>query len=92
VVAPESRRHGVAAALLREAERRLAAAGVHRGWLVTTNDNLGAIALYGRNGWYLSALHAGAVDEVRRTLKPGIALIAENGLPIRDELVFSKRF
>jgi ribosomal protein S18 acetylase RimI-like enzyme len=55
-------------------------------WVVTTNDNLDALRLYQRRGFRLAALRAGAVDEARRRLKPSIAAVAENGIPIRDEL------
>jgi hypothetical protein len=30
------------------------------------------------------------VDDARRTLKPQIAVVAANGIPIRDELVLRK--
>ena len=55
-------------------------------WVVTTNDNLDALAFYQRQGFRLRALRAGAVDSARRTLKPSIGFVAENGIPIRDEL------
>jgi DNA-3-methyladenine glycosylase I len=57
-----------------------------RVWLVTTNDNLHALRFYQRRGFELAALRRGAVDEARRTLKPEIGLVGEDGIPIRDEL------
>ena len=90
VVEPASRRHGVAGRLLTAAERAMDAAGAVRAWLVTTNDNVAALAFYQGRGWQLSRLLPGAVDEARRTLKPAIALVGENGLPIRDEIVLAK--
>jgi len=69
-------------AALLEARRR----GCRRPWLVTTNDNLRALGLYQRWGMRLTALRAGVYDEVRRTLKPSIPEIGENGIPLRDEL------
>ena len=69
-------------AFLDEARRR----GAGRVWVVTTNDNLDALRLYQRRGFRLVELRAGAVDDARRTLKPSIGEVAENGIPIRDEL------
>lgn len=85
-VAPEARRQGLGRALLDAAVEALRAAGVDRAWLVTTNDNLAALRLYQRAGWRLAALRPGAVDELRRTLKPSIPALGDGGLPIRDEL------
>jgi ribosomal protein S18 acetylase RimI-like enzyme len=55
-------------------------------WLVTTNDNLDALRFYQRRGLRLRALRPGAVDEARRTVKPGIPERGAYGIPIRDEL------
>ena len=51
-----------------------------------SNDNLDALRLYQRRGFRLAPLRAGAVDETRRMLKPGIPKLAANGIAIRDEL------
>ena len=59
---------------------------LERVWLVTTNDNLNALRYYQRRGFVLVALRPGAVDEARRTLKPEIGLVGEDGIPIHDEL------
>ena len=90
VVARAARRRGIGGKLLALAERALVASGVRRAWLVTTNDNLDALAFYQRRGWRLADLLPGAVDESRRTIKPGIGRIGENGIPIHDELVLAK--
>jgi ribosomal protein S18 acetylase RimI-like enzyme len=90
VVEPDARRKRVGTVLLAEAERRMSVSGVRAAWLVTTNDNVDAIAFYARAGWFVAAIIAGAVDEARRTIKPSIAEVAENGIPIRDELILSK--
>ena len=86
VVAAGQRRRGIGRALLDAAVAALDAEGAHRVWLVTTNDNLTALRLYQQAGFRLSALRAGALDEVRRTLKPSIPEIGEHGIPLRDEL------
>jgi GNAT superfamily N-acetyltransferase len=70
------------AAFLDEAPRRRA----RRVWVVTTNDNLDALRLYQRRGFRLLALRPGAVDQARATIKPSIAEVAANGIPIRDEI------
>jgi ribosomal protein S18 acetylase RimI-like enzyme len=54
--------------------------------VVTTNDNLPALAFYQRRGFRIVALRAGAVDESRRTPKPAIGSLGQGGIPIRDEL------
>lgn len=86
VVAAGQRRRGIGRALLDAAVAALGTEGARRIWLVTTNDNLAALRLYQQAGFRLSALRAGALDEVRRTLKPSIPEIGEHGIPLRDEL------
>lgn len=86
VVAATSRRRGLGRVLLEGAAAVLAALDVRRAWLVTTNDNLAAQALYERAGWRVAAVRLGAMDVARRTLKPTIPEIGEHGIPIRDEL------
>lgn len=69
-----------------EAVRRAAAgAGCDRLWLITTNDNLGALRFYQKIGFTLVAVHRNALD-VSRRLKPSIPLIGIGGLPLRDEI------
>jgi ribosomal protein S18 acetylase RimI-like enzyme len=80
---------GVGTALLESACEAAAGAGCTRVHLVTTNDNLRALAFYQRRGFALRELRAGAVAEARR-LKPEIPLVAGNGIPIRDELVLER--
>ncbi len=50
VVEPH-RRHGVGSALVREAENRLAARGVHRVSLETATDNDGVVAFWQKHGY-----------------------------------------
>ena len=86
LVAPGERGAGVARALLDGAAPALLERRVRRVWVVTTNDNLAALALYQKAGYRLTALRPGAVAAARRTLKPGIADVGEHGIPLRDEL------
>jgi len=80
------RRAGVASRLVERLLDEARRAGASRVWLVTTNDNLGALAFYQRLGFRLSALRPGAVDDARATLKPEIPETGVDDLPIRDEL------
>jgi ribosomal protein S18 acetylase RimI-like enzyme len=65
-------------------------AGVRRAWLVTTNDNLAALALYQKAGWKLAGVRPGAIDELRGSIKPSISLVGQHGIPIRDELELAR--
>ena len=89
-VASEARGRGIGRALLAGAEAAMRAAGVRRAWLVTTNDNLVALALYQKAGWRLAAARVGAVEALRRSVKPSIPEIGEHGIPLRDELELEK--
>jgi N-acetylglutamate synthase-like GNAT family acetyltransferase len=77
---------GVGTALLAEVERVATEAGCRRLWLITTNDNVDALRFYQRRGFHLAAVHPGAVDRSRATLKPEIPAVGEHGIPLRDEL------
>jgi ribosomal protein S18 acetylase RimI-like enzyme len=88
-VAEDHRGRGVAAALVEAAAEAARAAGATAQWLVTTNDNLDALRLYQRHGYRLTALRPGAVD-VARALKPSIARLGRDGIPLRDELVLQR--
>jgi ribosomal protein S18 acetylase RimI-like enzyme len=85
-VTEASRGRGIASALLAAAESALQIARVERAWLVTTNDNLDALALYQKAGWRLSQLRAGALDDLRRTIKPSLPSMGQHRIPFRDEL------
>ena len=80
-------RTGVATRLLARAEQVARAAECRRLWLVTTNDNLSAIAFYQARGWRQVAVRRGAVAEARR-LKPEIPEFGPNGLAKEDEIEF----
>lgn len=86
LVAAEARGRGVGRALIDATAAALRGLGVRRAWLVTTNDNLAALALYQKAGWRLAALRPAAVDEARRTIKPSIPELGDHGIPLRDEL------
>jgi predicted acetyltransferase len=77
-------RQGVGTALLAAVTDLAAGRGDRRVWLVTTNDNLSALAFYQRRGFQLAALRPGAVDVARR-IKPSIPREAD-GIAVRDEI------
>jgi GNAT superfamily N-acetyltransferase len=79
-------RRGAGRALMDAARDAALTAGCRRLWLVTTNDNVGALGFYQRWGLDLCAFRRGAVNESRRTLKPSIAVRDEHGVPIAHEL------
>ena len=76
---------GVGTALFDAVVAAARAAGCERIRLVTTNNNLRALAFYQKRGFRLVALVPGAVDESRR-IKASIPAEDSAGLPIRDEL------
>jgi ribosomal protein S18 acetylase RimI-like enzyme len=82
----EHRRRGAGSALIAGCVRAAAEAQATRVWLITTNDNTAALRFYQRRGFVLVALRPGAVDEARRTIKPAIALLGFDDIPIRDEI------
>ncbi|WP_342360830.1 GNAT family N-acetyltransferase [Terrarubrum flagellatum] len=51
----------------------------------TSNDNLDALGFYQRLGFRIRSVRRDAMDEVRQ-LKPGIPRVADNGIPISDEI------
>ena len=78
-------KQGIGTALI-EAVRRVAVeAGGSRLWLITTNDNVEALRFYQKRGFRLVQVHRNAIEQSRQ-LKPDIPLVADNGIPIRDEL------
>jgi ribosomal protein S18 acetylase RimI-like enzyme len=76
---------GIGTALLEAAKAAARTAGCSRVRLVTTNNNLRALAFYQRRGFRLVALIPNAIADGRK-LKPSIPEVDEDGLPIRDEL------
>jgi ribosomal protein S18 acetylase RimI-like enzyme len=81
---------GIGTALLKAVEETARNRGCDRVQLVTTNNNLRALAFYQKRGFRLVGLVPGAVDEARRQ-KPSIPPVDSQGLPIRDELHLERR-
>jgi ribosomal protein S18 acetylase RimI-like enzyme len=76
---------GIGTALLSAVVEAARTAGCVRVQLLTTNNNLRALAFYQKRGFHLVGLRPGAIDE-ERALKPSIPKVDASGLPIRDEL------
>jgi ribosomal protein S18 acetylase RimI-like enzyme len=80
---------GIGSALMRAAEEFAVARNCRRLWLITSNDNVGALLFYQKLGFRIVAVHLDAIDEARK-IKPQIPHVAENGIPIRDEIELVK--
>jgi ribosomal protein S18 acetylase RimI-like enzyme len=80
---------GAGGALLDRIEAEARRTRRTRVWLITTNDNTGALRFYQRRGYDLVRLDHGAVDRMR-LLKPQIPAIGD-GIPIRHELELELR-
>jgi ribosomal protein S18 acetylase RimI-like enzyme len=76
---------GIGTALLEAVVDVARAASCSRIQLLTTNNNLRALAFYQKRGFRLVAVVPGAIDEERKA-KPSIPEVDRAGLPIRDEL------
>ena len=76
---------GIGTALLAAVIGAARAEGCERVRLLTTNNNVRALAFYQKRGFRLVALRPNAIAEERR-LKPSIPELDAQGLPIRDEL------
>lgn len=81
---------GVGSALVEAVEAWAKETGIKRIWLVTTNDNLGALKFWQKRGYELVTIHRNAIAEARR-IKPQIPITGLDGIPIRDEIELEKR-
>jgi ribosomal protein S18 acetylase RimI-like enzyme len=76
---------GIGTILLRQVIEEARNRKCNRIFLITTNDNLYALGFYQRRDFELVAMYRGAVNESRK-IKPGIAEIGQNHIPLRDEI------
>ena len=81
---------GVGQALMDAARTAARDARCHRLWLITSNDNIRAIAFYQRWGMDLAALHRNFVDTVR-SAKPSVDTSSPDGIEFRHALEFELR-
>nr|BAA21598.1 yxbD [Bacillus subtilis] len=80
---------GIGTALLEKAEEACRERNIKQIKLITTNDNIHALAFYQKRGYRLDRLFVNAVETARK-MKPEIPLLADNKIPIRDELLLVK--
>ncbi|MBN3554594.1 GNAT family N-acetyltransferase [Fictibacillus nanhaiensis] len=80
---------GIGTELLKKVEIQAINQEVLQVKVTTTNDNIKALSFYQKRGYCLTNLLPNEVEKARR-VKPEIPRIADNGIPIRDEIVLSK--
>jgi DNA-3-methyladenine glycosylase I len=81
---------GIGTALIEAVAADARRRGCDRVFLSTTNDNLHALGFYQRRGFELVCVRRGAVSE-SRLRKPGIPLMGDNDIPLRDEIELELR-
>ncbi|OBA05048.1 GNAT family N-acetyltransferase [Bacillus subtilis] len=82
-------KRGIGTALLQQVEVTAKQTHCQRIKLITTNDNVHAMEFYQKRGYQFTELFPNAVEKARR-MKAEIPEKAENGILIRDEILFSK--
>jgi GNAT superfamily N-acetyltransferase len=75
--------------LLDGAEAELRRRKVRRATIVTTNDNLRALAFYVRRGYRIVRVALDDMDRVRE-LKPGVPKLGNDNIPLRDMIQLEK--
>jgi ribosomal protein S18 acetylase RimI-like enzyme len=83
------KKSGIGSLLVNKVEQIAHEKGTSKIKVITTNDNLIALSFYQKRGYQIIEVLANAVDLARK-IKPEIPLTAENGIPIRDEIVLQK--
>lgn len=76
---------GIASALIAEVVSMARSARCPVVTLITTNDNIRALAFYQKRGFDMAALYRDSVAAAR-VLKPDIPLIGDHGIPLRHEI------
>lgn len=76
---------GVGTVLVDAVKKTAKAAGCRRLVLVTTNDNTKALHFWQKRGFLISSIRINALEETRH-IKPGIPMVNDEGIPIRDEI------
>ena len=82
---------GVGTALIERVKQAAKEENCKRVWLITTNDNIHALRFYQRREFTIKALYPNAMEESRK-LKPGIPMLGNDDIPIRDEIEFEYIF
>lgn len=77
--------HGIGTKVLDKLKFIAKEKGCHRIYLMTNNDNLDALRFYQRRGFCICGIHLDSVKASRK-IKPGIPMVGEYGIPLRDEI------
>lgn len=80
---------GIGTALIQSVEDKAKRLGGRALTVITTNDNLRAIAFYQRRGFRIQEIFHDAVGRARE-IKPEIPMIGDHEIPIVDELLLKK--
>jgi ribosomal protein S18 acetylase RimI-like enzyme len=78
-------RRGIASALVEAVKKVALGHDCRHLWVVTTNDNVGALRFYQKIGFRLVEIRRDAIEQSRR-LKPEIPLTDKSGIPLKDEI------
>jgi ribosomal protein S18 acetylase RimI-like enzyme len=76
---------GVGTALVKDVKEKAKEAGCKTIFLITTNDNTGALHFWQKRGFRITAVRLNTLEETRKA-KPGIPLTNDEGIPIKDEI------
>lgn len=76
---------GIGTALVKAVKETAKKAGCNKVFLITTNDNTGALHFWQKRGFRIVAVRLNAIEETRKS-KPGIPLVSDEGIPVRDEI------
>ncbi|PCF86342.1 GNAT family N-acetyltransferase [Staphylococcus intermedius] len=82
---------GIRSQLIQHVENIAQTLNIQTIQVITTNENIKALYFYQKNGYRMSNIRPNAVD-IARHIKPSIPLIGDNGIPIKDEIQFTKYF
>ena len=80
-------RCGIGKMLMHEVIETAKSEGADTVTVVTTNDNIGAIAFYQKIGFDIVNIYRNSMDYVRK-IKPTVPIMGENGSPLRHEIEF----
>ncbi len=78
---------GTGTQMVDEAVRRAKTLGAKKLVVLTSNDNMRAMAFYQKRGFDLARLYRNGLDAARR-LKPDIPTVGRDNIPLRHELEF----
>ncbi|REJ07143.1 GNAT family N-acetyltransferase [Halobacillus trueperi] len=80
---------GIGTSLIQAVEGEAKRLGCHSLCVITTNDNIRALAFYQKRGFRIREIFHDAVQRARE-MKPEIPTIGDHGIPIVDELLLKK--